>query len=46
MFRLVRHQPIKKNNRIDLRFCKDANGELYMLTKADGKIYKIVSLKN
>lgn len=28
--------------RVDLRFAKDKNGELYLLTKADGKIYKLV----
>ncbi len=30
------------SGRVDLRFGKDAQGELYILTKADGKIYKIV----
>jgi glucose/arabinose dehydrogenase/cytochrome c2 len=29
--------------RIDLHFGRDANGELYLLTKADGKVYKLVS---
>src|SRR5206468_3199220 len=29
------------NDRVDLHFGKDANGELYIMTKADGKIYKI-----
>ncbi|MEP6682254.1 MAG: PQQ-dependent sugar dehydrogenase [Parafilimonas sp.] len=28
--------------RIDLRFGRDADGELYILTKADGKVYKII----
>lgn len=32
-----------KNNRVDLHFGKDAKGELYILTKADGKVYKLVS---
>lgn len=30
-----------KNNRVDLRFGIDNNGELYILTKTDGKIYRI-----
>lgn len=34
---------IHKNSRIDLHFGKDAGGELYLLTKADGKVYKIVN---
>ena len=29
--------------RVELRFGKDPKGELFILTKADGKIYKIVS---
>lgn len=29
------------NNRVDLRFGRDAAGELYLFTKPDGKIYKI-----
>ncbi len=32
-----------KNSRVDLRFGKDRNGELYILTKEDGKIYKLVN---
>lgn len=32
-----------KCDRIDLHFGRDAGGELYILTKADGKIYKLVS---
>lgn len=30
------------SNRVDLHFGKDADGELYILTKADGKIYKLI----
>ncbi|XCF06354.1 PQQ-dependent sugar dehydrogenase [Tamlana crocina] len=30
-----------KKNRVDLRLGQDCNGDIYMLTKADGKIYKI-----
>lgn len=29
------------SNRVDLHFGKDAAGELYILTKADGKLYKL-----
>ncbi|MDQ6814049.1 MAG: PQQ-dependent sugar dehydrogenase [Bacteroidota bacterium] len=31
------------SNRIDLHFGKDSKGEIYILTKADGKVYKLVS---
>jgi hypothetical protein len=31
------------SKRVDLHFGKDARGELYILTKADGKLYKLVS---
>ena len=30
------------SDRVDLHFARDAKGELYILTKADGKIYKLV----
>jgi glucose/arabinose dehydrogenase len=33
------------NDRVDLHFGRDAKGELYILTKADGKMYKLVSAK-
>ncbi|HRO46997.1 PQQ-dependent sugar dehydrogenase [Agriterribacter sp.] len=29
------------SNRVDLHFGRDAQGELYILTKADGKLYKL-----
>ena len=32
-----------KNERADLHFGKDSKGELYILTKTDGKVYKLVS---
>lgn len=32
-----------ESERVDLHFGKDAQGELYMLTKADAKIYKIMN---
>jgi glucose/arabinose dehydrogenase len=31
------------SNRVDLHFGRDMDGELYILTKADGKVYKIAS---
>lgn len=31
------------NERVELRFGEDAKGELYVLTKADGRIYKLAS---
>ena len=33
------------NDRVDLHFGRDAKGELYMMTKADGKLYKLTSAK-
>jgi hypothetical protein len=29
--------------RVDLRLGRDADGEIYLLTKIDGKVYKLVS---
>ena len=34
------------NSRVDMRFSQDANGELYIMTKADGKIYKLINRTN
>ncbi|MEO6733223.1 MAG: PQQ-dependent sugar dehydrogenase [Ferruginibacter sp.] len=31
------------DERVDLHFGRDSRGELYILTKADGKVYKLVS---
>jgi mono/diheme cytochrome c family protein len=31
------------NSRVEIRFGMDSKGELYILTKADGKVYKLVS---
>jgi glucose/arabinose dehydrogenase len=31
------------SDRVDLHFGKDSRGELYLFTKADGKVYKLVS---
>ena len=30
-------------DRVDLRFGRDSNGEMYILTKADGKLYKLIN---
>jgi glucose/arabinose dehydrogenase len=34
------------SKRVDLHFGRDAQGELYIMTKADGKVYRIVSAAN
>ena len=34
------------SRRVDLRLGKDANGEMYLFTKADGKVYKMAGTKN
>jgi glucose/arabinose dehydrogenase/mono/diheme cytochrome c family protein len=41
--KLARLKEICKNQRVDLHFGRDAQGELYVLTKEDGRIYKIVN---
>ncbi|MFT3746911.1 MAG: PQQ-dependent sugar dehydrogenase [Agriterribacter sp.] len=33
------------NERVEVRLGEDAKGELYVLTKADGKIYKLANIK-
>ncbi len=33
------------SNRVDLRFGQDAKGEMYLITKPDGKVYRFVSAK-
>ncbi len=45
---LINNQPktlkeVCGSNRVDLHFGRDLQGDLYVLTKADGKIYKVVS---
>lgn len=45
---LINNQPrtlkeVCGSDRVDLHFGRDMYGELYILTKADGKIYKVVS---
>ena len=32
-----------RNDRADLHFGKDSKGEIYILTKTDGKVYKLIS---
>ena len=34
---------LSKNNRVDMRFGMDSKGELYILTKVNGNVYKLVS---
>jgi glucose/arabinose dehydrogenase/cytochrome c2 len=34
-----------RNDRADLHFGRDARGDVYILTKTDGKLYKLVSAK-
>jgi hypothetical protein len=34
---------ICNSKRVDLHFGRDAQNELYILTKANGKIYKLIS---
>ena len=36
---------ISKDARVDLRFGVDADNELYLLTKNDGKVYRVVGFK-
>ena len=36
---------ISKQERVDLRFGKDSFGELYIFTKSNGKVYKIIGCK-
>ncbi|MEX2568288.1 MAG: PQQ-dependent sugar dehydrogenase [Cyclobacteriaceae bacterium] len=33
------------SNRVDLRFGRDHEGEMYLFTKADGKVYKMIGVK-
>ncbi len=39
---IVKFNELAGNNRVDLRFGRDANGELYLFTKPDGKVYRLV----
>lgn len=36
---------LTSNKRVDLRFGRDHKGELYIFTKADGKIYKVTGIQ-
>ena len=36
---------ISKDDRVDLRFGKGGSGELYIFTKSNGKVYKIIGCK-
>jgi len=33
-------------NRVDLRFAQDEKGEMFIFTKPDGKIYRMMKLSN
>ncbi|MCW3106566.1 MAG: c-type cytochrome [Segetibacter sp.] len=37
---------LSPSSRIDLHFGRDARGEMYLLTKANGKVYKLVNATN
>jgi mono/diheme cytochrome c family protein len=39
---IVNFKALTHSNRADMRLGKDANGELYIFTKPDGKVYKLV----
>jgi glucose/arabinose dehydrogenase/mono/diheme cytochrome c family protein len=39
---LTSPEELCKNTRVDMRFATDSKGELYLLTKYDGKIYRLV----
>ena len=36
-------QTLSGNDMLGIRFGRDTHGKLYILTKADGKMYKLVS---
>lgn len=38
-------QEIRPNERVDLRFGQDHKGELYVFTKSNGKVYRVVDFK-
>lgn len=38
-------QEIRPNERVDLRFGQDLAGDLYLFTKSNGKVYKVVNFK-
>ena len=39
--KIVNLKDLNKNSRLELHFGQDAKGEMYLMTKADGKLYKI-----
>ncbi len=43
--KIVSFQDIFKSGRSDVRFGRDANGEMYVLTKPDGKVYRFSGVK-
>ncbi len=42
----VTAQQLAGNPRVDLRFGQDANGELYLLSKANGKVWKVTGTRD
>ena len=40
--KIIRLKDFSKKDRLELHFGRDAKGEIYIMTKADGKLYKLV----
>jgi len=40
--KIMNLKDLNKNTRIELHFGKDAKGEIYLMTKADGKLFKVM----
>ena len=38
-------ETITKNARVDLRIGTDHTGEIYLFTKSNGEVYKVVDMK-
>ena len=36
---------IRPNERVDLRFGQDSGGELYLFTKSNGKVYRVIDFR-
>jgi hypothetical protein len=37
---------LSDNQRVDIRFGKDLSGELFIFTKSNGKVYKLIDCKS
>ena len=44
--RLTSLSEMEDEQRVDLRFGKDSSGELFIFTKSNGKVYRVVGCKN